>query len=120
MAAAHAAPTPAPAPVAREPEQPKSKWRARMEQAQQRVDYNRENGFNGVPLPEEPPEDPGFEAQGQAQGQAPAQTPEQALEQEQDELLEDLDNSSGEIDHRKPLDVAAEMIEKHLGGQRVR
>ena len=108
-------------------EPPQSGWRARMKQAQQRADYNRENGFNGVPLPEEPPEeDPGFTdypadpGQDGVGGSVAAASEEQIREREQNELLEDLENSSGQADHRTPLDVASDMIEKYLGGERVR
>ena len=43
------------------------------------------------------------------------------VEKEQDdEFLDQIAEGPGEADHRKPLDIAGELVEKHLGGQRLR
>ncbi|WP_426718002.1 DNA polymerase III subunit gamma and tau [Corynebacterium auriscanis] len=141
-------------------------WRARMDRMRSTQDYNRANGFNGVPLPDEPPEDPwesgppdpnfygggvasgasvdktanhpngndqphpgaGY-GNGNGEGSQPGQSARQARpasEQElrrkqEEEILEELGRGErGELDHRTPLEVAGELIEKHLGGERVR
>lgn len=188
-------------------EDPNSGWRARAERAKARKKYNMENGFNGVPLPDEPPvdaygdspvdnwgggaaanaadplanpaaADPAADAplppepsdpsdpsdssgpsgpSGSTEPSAPsgpsaqsassgpsAQTAEppsraanrqphagmgaagaegasQRTEQnERDELLADLERAPGERDHRTPLEIAGELIEKSLGAERVR
>lgn len=177
-------------------EDPNSGWRARAERAKARKKYNMENGFNGVPLPDEPPVDaygdapvdnwgggaaanaaadpaadaplppepsgpsdpsdssvlsgpPGSSApsgpSAQSASSGPsAQTAEppsraanrqphagvggagaegasQRTEQkERDELLADLERAPGERDHRTPLEIAGELIEKSLGAERVR
>ncbi len=177
-------------------EDPNSGWRARAERAKARKKYNMENGFNGVPLPDEPPVDaygdapvdnwgggaaanaaadpaadaplppepsglsdpsdssvlsgpPGSSApsgpSAQSASSGPsAQTAEppsraanhqphagvgaagaegasQSKEQkERDELLADLERAPGERDHRTPLEIAGELIEKSLGAERVR
>lgn len=177
-------------------EDPNSSWRARAERAKARKKYNMENGFNGVPLPDEPPVDaygdapvdnwgggaaanaaadpaadaplppepsgpsdpsdssvlsgpPGSSApsgpSAQSASSGPsAQTAEppsraanrqphagmgaagaegasQRTEQkERDELLADLERAPGERDHRTPLEIAGELIEKSLGAERVR
>lgn len=141
-------------------------WRARMDRMRSAQDYNRANGFNGVPLPDEPPEDPwesgppdpNFYGGGAASGASvdktakhpngndqphpgagygngngegsqpgqPARPAQPASEQElrrkqEEEILEELGRGErGELDHRTPLEVASELIEKHLGGERVR
>ncbi|WP_426705116.1 DNA polymerase III subunit gamma and tau [Corynebacterium auriscanis] len=141
-------------------------WRARMDRMRSAQDYNRANGFNGVPLPDEPPEDPwesgppdpNFYGGGAASGASvdktanhpngndqphpgagygngngedsqpgqPARPAQPASEQElrrkqEEEILEELGRGErGELDHRTPLEVAGELIEKHLGGERVR
>ncbi len=138
-------------------------WRARMDRMRSAQDYNRANGFNGVPLPDEPPEDPwesgppdpNFYGGGAASGASvdktakhpngndqphpgagygngngedsqPGQPAQPASEQElrrkqEEEILEELGRGErGELDHRTPLEVAGELIEKHLGGERVR
>lgn len=177
-------------------EDPNSGWRARAERAKARKKYNMENGFNGVPLPDEPPVDaygdapvdnwgggaaanaaadpaadaplppepsgpsdpsdssvlsgpPGSSApsgpSAQSASSGPsAQTAEppsraanrqphagmgaagaegasQRTEQnERDELLADLEAAPGERDHRTPLEIAGELIEKSLGAERIR
>lgn len=187
-------------------EDPNSGWRARAERAKARKKYNMENGFNGVPLPDEPPVDaygdspvdnwggeaaanatdplanpaaadpaadaplppepsdpsasdqpgpsvqPGQPAQfgqpgstvlpassrpparsegpqsraanrqphaeaGAAEDEGASQRTEQ---RERDELLADLESAPGERDHRTPLEIAGELIEKSLGAERVR
>ncbi|MGJ4087294.1 DNA polymerase III subunit gamma and tau [Corynebacterium macclintockiae] len=172
-------------------EDPNSGWRARAERAKARKKYNMENGFNGVPLPDEPPvdaygdgpvdnwnggaaagtnaaADPGYAADvplppepseptgpteptgstgqtgpseptdptGPTEGpmsQAAHRQPQaetvaggdegasQRNEQrERDELLADLESAPGQRDHRTPLEIAGELIEKSLGAERVR
>lgn len=163
-------------------EDPNSGWRARAERAKARKKYNMENGFNGVPLPDEPPvdaygdgpvdnwnggaaagtnaaADPGYAADvplppepseptgpteptgsteptGRTEGpmsQAAHRQPQaetvaggdegasQRNEQrERDELLADLESAPGQRDHRTPLEIAGELIEKSLGAERVR
>ena len=169
-------------------EDPNSGWRARAERAKARKKYNMENGFNGVPLPDEPPvdaygdgpvdnwnggaaagtnagADPGYAADvplppepsepsgltgqtgppepsepseptGSTEGsmsQAAHRQPQaetvaggdegasQRNEQrERDELLADLESAPGQRDHRTPLEIAGELIEKSLGAERVR
>ena len=174
-------------------EDPNSGWRARAERAKARKKYNMENGFNGVPLPDEPPVDaygdapvdnwgggaaanaaadpaadaplppepsgpsdpsvlsgpPGSSAPSGPSAQSAssdpsAQTAEppsraanrqphagmgaagaegasQSKEQnERDELLADLELAPGQRDHRTPLEIAGELIEKSLGAERVR
>ncbi|MCX2162548.1 DNA polymerase III subunit gamma and tau [Corynebacterium auriscanis] len=57
------------------------------------------------------------------QSARPAQpASEQELRRKQEEeILEELGRGErGELDHRTPLEVAGELIEKHLGGERVR
>ena len=187
-------------------EDPNSGWRARAERAKARKKYNMENGFNGVPLPDEPPVDaygdapvdnwgggaaanaadplanpaaadpaadaplppepsdpsasdqpgpsaqPGQPAQfgqsgptvlpaasgpsaraegpqsraanrqphagaGAAEDEGASQRTEQ---NERDELLADLERAPGQRDHRTPLEIAGELIEKSLGAERVR
>ncbi len=152
-------------------------WRARMDRMRSKQEYNRANGFNGVPLPDEPPEDPwasgtpdpsfygggggevastgenpssygaapgqqgrpsaGDQSHGVGAGGAQlakdspqpigAENPGQQLSEEElrrqqeEEILEDLGRGTrGELDHRTPLEVAGELIEQHLGGERVR
>lgn len=185
-------------------EDPNSGWRARAERAKARKKYNMENGFNGVPLPDEPPVDaygdspvdnwgggaaanaadplanpaaanpaadaplppepsdpsdpsdssgpsgspgsssPSGPSASPAPSGSPARTQEppsraanhqrhagmgaaraegasQRTEQrERDELLADLEAAPGERDHRTPLEIAGELIEKSLGAERVR
>lgn len=184
-------------------EDPNSGWRARAERAKVRKKYNMENGFNGVPLPDEPPVDaygdapvdtwddsaaanaavdptaadpaadaplppepsdssasdqpgpsaqPGQPAQfgqsgptvlpaasgpsartedpqsragnhqrhagaGAAEDEGASQRTEQ---RERDELLADLESAPGQRDHRTPLEIAGELIEKSLGAERIR
>ncbi|EEW15718.1 DNA polymerase III, subunit gamma and tau [Corynebacterium jeikeium ATCC 43734] len=175
-------------------EDPNSGWRARAERAKARKKYNMENGFNGVPLPDEPPVDaygdapvdtwdgstaasaaanpganPAADAPlppepsdptdlsapsdqsgqpgpavppaasgpsartGEASPRAASHQPRagvgsagnegasQRTEQnERDELLADLERAPGQRDHRTPLEIAGELIEKSLGAERVR
>ena len=183
-------------------EDPNSGWRARAERAKARKKYNMDNGFNGVPLPDEPPVDAygdspvdswdgsatanaaatnaadsaatptanlagnpaaadpaadaplppepsdpydpsGPSAQSASSGPsartaepssraanrqphagagaAGAEGASQRTEQnERDELLADLERAPGERDHRTPLEIAGELIEKSLGAERVR
>ena len=182
-------------------EDPNSSWRARAERVKARKKYNMENGFNGVPLPDEPPVDaygdapvdnwdggaaataaidpaaanpaadaplppepsdpsdpsdssgpsgsPGSSApSGPSASPAPSGSPartheplsraanhqphagvgaaedegaSQRTEQnERDELLADLEHAPGERDHRTPLEIAGELIEKSLGAERIR
>ena len=185
-------------------EDPNSGWRARAERAKARKKYNMENGFNGVPLPDEPPVDaygdspvdnwgggaaanaadplanpaaanpaadaplppepsdpsdpsdssgpsgspgsssPSGPSASPAPSGSPARTQEppsraanhqrhagmgaagaegasQRTEQnERDELLADLERAPGERDHRTPLEIAGELIEKSLGAERIR
>ncbi|MEO5312242.1 DNA polymerase III subunit gamma and tau [Corynebacterium sp. c24Ua_83] len=188
-------------------EDPNSGWRARAERAKARKKYNMENGFNGVPLPDEPPVDaygdspvdqwgggaaanaadplanpaaadpaadaplppkpsdpsdpsdssgssgtsgsPGSSApSGPSASPAPSGSPARTQESpsraanhqphagmgaagaegasqrteqnERDELLADLERAPGERDHRTPLEIAGELIEKSLGAERVR
>lgn len=146
---------------------PNSGWRARAERAKARKKYNMENGFNGVPLPDEPPADafadgpvdawdgsaaasvanPADSARDYA---ADAPLPPEPMEaepqpaenlpqpqreiggkesegasqrneqRERDELLADIERAPGERDHRTPLEIAGELIEKSLGAERVR
>ena len=148
-----------------------------MDRMRSKQEYNRANGFNGVPLPDEPPEDPwasgtpdpsfygggggevastgenpssygaapgqqgrpsaGDQSHGVGAGGAQlakdspqpigAENPGQQLSEEElrrqqeEEILEDLGRGTrGELDHRTPLEVAGELIEQHLGGERVR
>lgn len=117
-------------------DKPLTGWKARAEKYRQRHQHNVDNGFNGVPLPPEPPADPwdsgpsdnlppDFEAQpnnapqsGQpGGGQVASVNPRRT---EEDDILDQIAAGPGEMDHRKPLDIAGELVEKHLGGQRMR
>ena len=54
-------------------------------------------------------------------GAAGAEGASQSKEQnERDELLADLELAPGQRDHRTPLEIAGELIEKSLGAERVR
>ncbi|KAB1502850.1 DNA polymerase III subunit gamma and tau [Corynebacterium sp. 320] len=110
-------------------QQPQSGWRARMKKAQEKVEYNRANGFGDVPLPDEPPADPDYddaafnaappEYGASASGENSISEAEQAREQEEQHYVEELDKGTGQADHRRPLEVASEMVETYLGGTRV-
>ncbi|KAB3519134.1 DNA polymerase III subunit gamma and tau [Corynebacterium sp. zg254] len=110
-------------------QQPQSGWRARMKKAQEKVEYNRANGFGDVPLPDEPPADPDYddaafnaappEYGASASGENNISKAEQAREQEEQHYVEELDKGTGQADHRRPLEVASEMVETYLGGTRV-
>ena len=54
---------------------------------------------------------------GAAEDEGASQRTEQ---RERDELLADLEAAPGERDHRTPLEIAGELIEKSLGAERVR
>ncbi|RRO93443.1 DNA polymerase III subunit gamma and tau [Corynebacterium bovis] len=149
---------------------PLTGWRARKATIEARREYAFDQGFNGVPLPEEPPEDPwdgggpgepgdvahapapsaGPARPGPGAGTGPAtpggpatgpdpaadpsgatgpgpdprgrrETPEERRQREQDEMLEDRDRGGpSQYDHRTPLEIAGELIEQHLGGERTR
>lgn len=149
---------------------PLTGWRARKATIEARREYAFDQGFNGVPLPEEPPEDPwdgggpgepGDVAHAPAPGAGPArpgpgtgagpatpggsatgpdpaadpsgatgpgpdprgrrETPEERRQREQDEMLEDRGRGGpSQYDHRTPLEIAGELIEQHLGGERTR
>ncbi|MBC2682431.1 DNA polymerase III subunit gamma and tau [Corynebacterium sp. 4HC-13] len=147
-------------------EKPLSGWKARAEKYRQRHQYNVDNGFNGVPLPPEPPADPweagptdrlprddapqpsdGMNASADPTPQtqpdrqvhpphwqhphggtdkalgvrsAQNQPSGRPTRSEEDDILEQIAAGPGEMDHRKPLEIAGELVEKHLGGQRMR
>ena len=169
-AAQATAPTPAPqGPSHQEEAKPQSGWRARAAKYAASREYKLANGFNGVPLPDEPPEDPwdsgpggypngpapgagnagpgpaGGAPQGdQSGGPHPAgqpnnggafggqgvdvpnqgtqpTDPEEALRRQQDEIMDDL--ATGEVGKRETrpaLEIAGELIENILGGERTR
>lgn len=75
-------------------------------------------GFNGVPLPEEPDE-PWDDGPG-----SPPPDPEgpQGVDRaEAEEAMAQLnDPSSANIDHRNAIEIAGELLEKHLGAERTR
>lgn len=169
--AAHAAtPTPAPQGLSHQEEaKPQSGWRARAAKYAASREYKLANGFNGVPLPDEPPEDPwdsgpggypngpapgagnagpgpaGGAPQGdQSGGPHPAgqpnnggafggqgvdvpnqgtqpTDPEEALRRQQDEIMDDLaTGEAGKRETRPALEIAGELIENILGGERTR
>lgn len=169
-AAQAATPTPAPSgPSHTEEAKPQSGWRARAAKYAASREYKLANGFNGVPLPDEPPEDPwdsgpgGYPngpapgagnagpgpASGAAQGDQPggphpAGQPnnggafggqgvdvpnqgtqptdsEEALRRQQDEIMDDLaTGEAGKRETRPALEIAGELIENILGGERTR
>lgn len=180
MAEANAAQAAAPAPQHTQPHpaedsKPQTGWRARAAKYAASREYKFANGFNGVPLPDEPPEDPwdsgpgpgpnagganagpnagpapagqgpgGGAPQGgqpggphqagpnnnrmpnQAlgtgvpnQGQQPAD-PEEDLRRQQDELMDDLaSGQAGQRETRPAIEIAGELIENILGGERTR
>ena len=106
-------------------DKPEPRWKARAQKYRSEHQHNVDNGFNGVPLPPEPPEEEWDSAPPEAADpslRAPvAEKPELASKKEQDdEFLDQIAEGPGEADHRKPLDIAGELVEKHLGGQRLR
>ena len=75
--------------------------------------------------PPEPPEEEWDSAPPEPADPSPRapvpEKPELASKKEQDdEFLDQIAEGPGEADHRKPLDIAGELVEKHLGGQRLR
>ena len=174
MAEASAAQATAPTPAAQGPShqeeaKPQSGWRARAAKYAASREYKLANGFNGVPLPDEPPEDPwdsgpggypngpapdagnpgpgpaGGAPQGdQSGGPHPAgqpnnggafggqgvdvpnqrtqpTDPEEALRRQQDEIMDDLaTGEAGKRETRPALEIAGELIENILGGERTR
>ena len=169
-AAQATSPTPAPTgPSHTEEPKPQSGWRARAAKYAASREYKLANGFNGVPLPDEPPEDPwdsgpggypngpapgtgnagpgpaGGAPQGdQSGGPHPAgqpnnggafggqgvdvpnqgtqpTDPEEALRRQQDEIMDDLaTGEAGKRETRPALEIAGELIENILGGERTR
>ncbi|TYR19609.1 DNA polymerase III subunit gamma and tau [Corynebacterium urealyticum] len=169
-AAQATSPTPAPqGPSHQEEAKPQSGWRARAAKYAASREYKLANGFNGVPLPDEPPEDPwdsgpggypngpapgagnagpgpaGGDPQGaQPGGPHPAgqpnnggafggqgvdvpnqgtqpTAPEEALRRQQDEIMDDLaTGEAGKRETRPALEIAGELIENILGGERTR
>lgn len=75
-------------------------------------------GFNGVPLPEEPDE-PWDDGPG---GPPPDPEGPQGVDRaEAEEAMAQLnDPSSANIDHRSAIEIAGELLEKHLGAERTR
>ncbi|CAQ05872.1 DNA polymerase III subunit gamma and tau [Corynebacterium urealyticum] len=169
-AAQATSPTPAPTrPSHTEEPKPQSGWRARAAKYAASREYKLANGFNGVPLPDEPPEDPwdsgpggypngpapgagnagprpagGAPQGGQPGGPHPAgqannggafggqgvdvpnqrtqpTDPEEALRRQQDEIMDDLaTGEAGKRETRPALEIAGELIENILGGERTR
>ena len=171
-ASAAQAATPAPAPSGpshTEEAKPQSGWRARAAKYAASREYKLANGFNGVPLPDEPPEDPWDSGPGgypngptpgagnadpgptggalqddQPGGPHPAgqpnngsafggqgvdvpnqrtqpTDPEEALRRQQDEIMDDLaTGEAGKRETRPALEIAGELIENILGGERTR
>lgn len=126
MTEAYAQPKPNAAPSATsqpkapaEAEKPTSRWKARAQKYRSEQQHALDNGFDGVPLPPEPPAEEWDETPAEPQ-EMPADEASVASKKEEDELLEQIDEGPGEADHRKPLDIAGELVEKHLGGQRLR
>ena len=163
-------PTPAPTgPSHTDEAKPQSGWRARAARYAASREYKLANGFNGVPLPDEPPEDPwdsgpggypnrpapgagnagpgpagGAPQGGQPGGPHPAgqpnnggafggqgvdvpnqgtqpTDPEEALRRQQDEIMDDLaTGEAGKRETRPALEIAGELIENILGGERTR
>ena len=164
------APTPTPSGSSRQEEaKPQSGWRARAAKYAASREYKLANGFNGVPLPDEPPEDPwdsgpsghpngpapgagnagpgptGGAPQGDQPGgphpagqpnnggafggqgvdvpnqEAQPTAPEEALRRQQDEIMDDLaTGETGKRETRPALEIAGELIENILGGERTR
>lgn len=169
-AAQASSPTPAPTgPSHTDEAKPQSGWRARAAKYAASREYKLANGFNGVPLPDEPPEDPwdsgpggypnvpapgagnagpgpagGAPQGGQPGGPHPAgqannggafggqgvdvpnqatqpTDPEEALRRQQDEIMDDLaTGEAGKRETRPALEIAGELIENILGGERTR
>ena len=112
-------------------------WRARMARNNNRrsaAATAADNGFNGVPLPEEPgepwddgygghqngPTGPGASTPG-VPGQGVAnQTPYDHRAEAEEALAQLDDPNSGNLDHRSALEIAGELLEQHLGAERTR
>ena len=107
------------------------RWEVKNEEIRQRKEYNMANGFEGgVPLPPEPPMEPGEEF---VPSEAP-NTPPSGVEadggrdggvqnSEEDEIMDALserEQGTGEREERTPLEIAGELIVKHLDGKRMR
>jgi DNA polymerase-3 subunit gamma/tau len=106
-----------PAPAAENTDQPLTGWRARMARSTAKREYNDANGFNGVPLPDEPPAEPWDDTP----PATPADDPEQQARQEAEEALAQInDPAQANLDHRNALEIAGEMLEKSLGAERTR
>ena len=126
MAEAHKTPQPKPVqPTQPVEDKPLSGWKARAERLKNRSREEEANTFNGVPLPPEPPADPWDGGPPDSYPPGPPQNaaPGDAVaskRREEDEILDQIAQGPGEMDHRKPLDIAGELVEKHLGGQRLR
>ena len=127
MAEAHKTTAPKPEVAAPKPAEgkPVSGWKARAERLKNRSREAEANSFNGVPLPPEPPADPWDSGPADNVPPDPQQgTPPTDLvasqRKEEDEILDQIAQGPGELDHRKPLDIAGELVEKHLGGERLR
>ncbi|MGO1381349.1 MAG: hypothetical protein ACTHVU_13835, partial [Corynebacterium sp.] len=75
-------------------------------------------GFNGVPLPDEPSE-PWDDGPGAV---PPDPEGQQGVDRaEAEEAMAQLnDPSSANIDHRNAIEIAGELLEKHLGAERTR
>jgi DNA polymerase-3 subunit gamma/tau len=98
-------------------DQPLTGWRARMARSTAKRDYNESHGFDGVPLPDEPPADPWDDAP----PQVTADDPERQARQEAEEALAQIsDPAQSNLDHRTAIEIAGEMLEKSLGAERTR
>jgi DNA polymerase-3 subunit gamma/tau len=98
-------------------DQPLTGWRARMARSTAKRDYNESHGFDGVPLPDEPPADPWDDAP----PQVTADDPERQARQEAEEALAQIsDPEQSNLDHRTAIEIAGEMLEKSLGAERTR
>ncbi|WP_291478732.1 DNA polymerase III subunit gamma and tau [Corynebacterium sp.] len=108
----------------REQEEQLSGWRARRARIDARRGSgqadNREqaSGFNGVPLPEEPAE-PWDDGPGATPPDP--EGPQGVDMAEAEEAMAQLDDpSSANIDRRSAIEIAGELLEKHLGAERTR
>ncbi len=121
---------PAPPPAAKNANQEEqlSGWRARRAKIDARRGSGQAapssqsgaepRGFNGVPLPEEPSE-PWDDGPGNF---PPDPEGQQGVDMaEAEEAMAQLnDPSSANIDHRSAIEIAGELLEKHLGAERTR
>lgn len=104
-------------------DQPLTGWRARMARSTAKRDYNESHGFDGVPLPDEPPADPWDDAPPQVTAEDPEdpEDPERQARQEAEEALAQIsDPAQSNLDHRTAIEIAGEMLEKSLGAERTR